>query len=74
MLGYTVVSYMLLRRKVASAVILRNNIYQSEHVISPFVLGIIRPKIYVPFKIFRIKITVITCIQRIVNRFAVIGI
>ena len=51
MLGYTAVSYFLLRRKVATAVRLRDNIYQSENVASPFVLGIVRPKIYLPFRI-----------------------
>ena len=42
-------SYWRLRRKVCEAVILRGNIYQSEKVGSPFVLGIIRPKIYLPY-------------------------
>ena len=50
MLLYTAVSYLLLRRKVATAVLLRNNIYQSENVDSPFVLGVVRPKIYLPFR------------------------
>ena len=46
---YSAVSYWCLRRKVCEAVILRDNIYQSENVCSPFVLGIIRPKIYLPY-------------------------
>jgi len=46
---YSAVSYWCLRRKVCEAVILRDNIYQSEKVCSPFVLGIIRPKIYLPY-------------------------
>jgi len=50
MLLYTAVSYFLLRRRVATAVLFRNNIYQSENVDSPFVLGIIKPKIYLPFQ------------------------
>ena len=50
MLLYTAASYFLLRRRVATAVLLRNNIYQSENVDSPFVLGIIKPKIYLPFQ------------------------
>ncbi len=49
MLLYTAVSYFLLQRKVGTAVLLKNNIYQSENVGSPFVLGIIKPKIYLPF-------------------------
>ena len=46
---YSAVSYRRLRRRVCEAVILRDNIYQIENVCSPFVLGIIRPKIYLPY-------------------------
>ena len=50
---YSAVSYWRLRRKVFEAVILRDNIYQSENVCSPFVLGIIQPKIYLPYHMDR---------------------
>ena len=49
LLLYTAVSYWRLRSKVSEAVILRDNIFQSENVASPFVLGIIRPKVYLPY-------------------------
>lgn len=49
MLAYTVISYFRVKSKIGTAVILRDNIYQSENVVSPFVLGIIKPKIYLPF-------------------------
>lgn len=49
LLAYTVISYWRVRRKVRTAVLLRDNVYQSEAVVSPFVLGVIKPKIYVPF-------------------------
>lgn len=49
LLIYTVVSYLKLKKKIRTAVLLRDNIYQSEAVVSPFVLGIIKPKIYIPF-------------------------
>lgn len=49
LLLYTAVSYWRLRRKVSEATILRDNIYQGETVASPFVLGIIRPRIYLPY-------------------------
>ena len=51
LLVYTAASFLLLRKKVDTAVLLRDNIFQSEYVSSPFVLGVIRPKIYLPFKI-----------------------
>lgn len=46
---YSVISYVRLRRCVADAVILRDNFWQSEKVASPFVLGLFRPRIYLPF-------------------------
>lgn len=46
---YSVISYVLLRRRVADAVILRDNFWQSEKVAFPFVLGLFRPRIYLPF-------------------------
>ena len=46
---YSVISYVRLRRRVADAVILRDNFWQSEKVASPFVLGLFRPRIYLPF-------------------------
>ena len=49
LLLYSAISCWRLRRRVREAVILRDNIYQSENVCSPFVLGIIRPKIYLPY-------------------------
>ena len=49
MVIYGFVSYILLYRKVSTAIPLMDNVYQSEYVKSPFVLGFIRPKIYVPF-------------------------
>ncbi len=49
MLGYALVSYLLLRRRVATATLLRENIKQSERVDSPFVLGLLRPTIYLPY-------------------------
>ncbi len=49
MLIYTAVSYFRIKKKIGTAVLLRDNLFQSERVISPFVLGIVKPKIYLPF-------------------------
>jgi len=51
MLCYTAVSYFALKRKIGAAVLLRDEIYQSESVFSPFVLGLFKPKIYLPFSV-----------------------
>ena len=49
LLIYTLISFLRLKSKIGTAVLLRDNIYQSESVVSPFVLGIIKSKIYLPF-------------------------
>ena len=51
LLAYTAISYLSLRLKLRTAVILRDNIFQCETVSSPFVLGILKPKIYLPYSI-----------------------
>ncbi|MBR6654881.1 MAG: hypothetical protein IKL27_09165, partial [Oscillospiraceae bacterium] len=48
MLIYSVVSYIRLRRRLVGAVLLRDNIYLADRITSPFVMGIILPKIYLP--------------------------
>ena len=51
MLLYMLISCLRIRKSVDTAVLLKDNIYQSDGVGSPFVLGIIKPKIYLPFNI-----------------------
>lgn len=48
---YTIISYERIRRKTKTAVKVVNNVYFCENVISPFVLGSLRPRIYLPFDI-----------------------
>ncbi|MBQ8563386.1 MAG: hypothetical protein IJ443_05825, partial [Firmicutes bacterium] len=43
------VSYLLIGRKMASAVRMEDDVWQSDKVRTPFILGVIRPKIYIPF-------------------------
>ncbi len=49
LLVYSIVSYFRVRKTVSDAVILNGNIWQSEKVVSPFILGVIKPKIYIPY-------------------------
>lgn len=48
---YAVIRYIRLGNRMKTAVLLRDNICQSEFAASPFVLGILHPRIYLPFKI-----------------------
>lgn len=51
LLLYTLISYIKLRKQVSSSDILYDNIYNCKTVSSPFVLGIFKPRIYIPFMI-----------------------
>lgn len=48
-LTYTIVSYFKVKRQMANAVRLEGNVFMSEKVGSPFALGFIRPRIYIPY-------------------------
>ncbi len=48
MLLYTLISYVRIRRKVGEAVPLKDNIWVCDHISTPFILGMIRPRIYLP--------------------------
>ncbi len=54
MMGYAVVSYVRLRRKLVTATPLQvevgevHNIYIADEITTPFVMGLLRPKIYLP--------------------------
>lgn len=51
MLGYTLVSYLHLKRKLSTSVPIQKGIMQSEYINSPFVFGVFRPVIYLPYGI-----------------------
>lgn len=48
MAAYSVASYLKIRRRLVGAVPLRDNIYLADHIPTPFVMGLFRPRIYLP--------------------------
>ena len=48
MVAYSIAQYGILRRKLADAVPLREEIYLTDRIASPFVMGVFRPRIYLP--------------------------
>ncbi len=49
MLIYTLISFLRVKSRVKEAVLLCGNIYLCEKIATPFILGVIKPKIYLPF-------------------------
>lgn len=60
MLLYSGVSYMILRRKVRVSVRYDGNIYLCDNIKTPFILGIVKPKIYLPSDITKDQMTAVT--------------
>lgn len=50
MIGYLLIQSLRQRRRLATAVRVSGNVYQTDAAASPFVFGLIRPKIYLPFR------------------------
>lgn len=48
MVGYSIISFYKLKKKLVGTVLLQDNIYISDYIDSPFVMGLVRPKIYLP--------------------------
>ncbi len=48
MLVYAAVSYLRLRRQVREAAFLRENIWECDCIATPFILGVLRPRILLP--------------------------
>lgn len=48
LLVYSTISLICLKRRLICSVCLQDNIYLADHIDSPFVMGLIRPKIYLP--------------------------
>lgn len=49
LLLYGILSYFKCRRMTVQAVHMEGNIWECDHLATPFVLGIVRPRIYIPF-------------------------
>lgn len=64
LLLYALVSTLLLKRRLATATLLEDNIRQSEQVGSPFVLGLFRPVIYLPYHIAEEDLTYVLAHER----------
>lgn len=55
MVAYSIISYIRLKNRVSTGMIMNDNIYECENISSPFVLGIFKPKIYLPLGLLKIE-------------------
>ena len=48
---YVVISYLKLKHKLSTATLVRENIFETDRIQTPFVLGLIKPRIFIPIGI-----------------------
>lgn len=61
---YTIVSYRKLHRKVNEAVNLKDNIWLCDSIATPFILGVFRPRIFLPSAIHEKDISYVTAHEK----------
>jgi beta-lactamase regulating signal transducer with metallopeptidase domain len=64
MLICAVVSYVLLKRKLRFAAKRESGVYETDRIRSPFVLGFVRPKIYLPIGLADADFSYVLCHER----------
>ena len=64
MILYSGISYLMLRRKVRVSVRYDGNIYLCDNIKTPFILGIIKPKIYLPSDITKEQMTAVVAHEK----------
>jgi beta-lactamase regulating signal transducer with metallopeptidase domain len=64
MLIYAAVTYVLLKQKLRFATKKEDNVYETDRIRSPFVLGFVRPKIYLPAGLADADLSYILCHER----------
>jgi len=47
-LCYSAISYLKLRNRISTATFYKDNIFETDQIHTPFVLGLMRPRIYIP--------------------------
>lgn len=50
---YSLIEYVRIKHQMSTAIHIKSNVYASDQIPSPFILGIIHPKIYIPFGLNR---------------------
>lgn len=48
LIDYAIISYVRTKRRIFEATLVMNNIYETDRIKTPFVIGFIKPKIYIP--------------------------
>ena len=62
--GYGILSALLLKRRVETATILEPGVYETDQITAPFILGVFRPRIYLPCGLDENQRKMVLCHER----------
>jgi len=62
---YSIISYLKVINNVKTATLVRNEIYETDRIATPFVCGFIKPKIYIPTDISQNELSYILAHERV---------
>lgn len=62
--GYGILSALLLKRRVATATVLEPGVYETDQITAPFILGVFRPRIYLPCGLDENQRKMVLCHER----------
>lgn len=65
LISYSIVSYLKVIKNVKTSTLVRDNIFETDRIVTPFVCGFIRPKIYIPTDISQSELPYILAHERV---------
>lgn len=63
-LTYELFLFFRMKRVVKKAILYKDNIYECDNIKTPFIMGFIRPKIYIPFRLSEKEFSYILCHEK----------
>ena len=62
--GYGLITYLVLKRRVSTATWVEDHVFESDRIQTPFILGFLRPKIYLPLGLSETQRRYVLCHER----------
>lgn len=62
---YSIISYIKIMQKVKTATLIKDNIFETDRISTPFLLGFIKPRIYVPLNLSKEELYYVTAHENV---------
>lgn len=61
---YGLISFIVMKRRVSTATLVEGNVYETDRINTPFILGFLHPKIYLPLGLSELQRRYVLCHER----------